>query len=322
MSRRERQKIDITSGGDPNENVTDNQSRKAQKRRRIGNGGSIDSSGATVIVKQAGKVSIVAEDHAPVNDDVEIEVRPKSRKELRTEKKQAAKKANAASIAASAKPTVVATLSVEEQKIERLRLRKERRQETLKERKQQDRLKFKEQRQEKKFRKLKKRNREMNAPGGSGAKGKVEQQTKDKNQDTESDKKSPKPEAMDANVFNDLFNGTHDDTTGTTTLRLGVKYKDLVVGNGPVAQDRMLVSVKYKLTGGKFGVTIDSSKKFNFRLGKGEVIQGWDIGVVGMREGGRRQLIVPPKAGYGSQDIGAGSGATLFFDVTLLECRA
>ena len=49
------------------------------------------------------------------------------------------------------------------------------------------------------------------------------------------------------------------------------------------------------------------------------VIQGWDIGLLGMHEGGRRKLIVPPKAGYGSQDIGAGSGAMLYFDITLLS---
>ena len=51
------------------------------------------------------------------------------------------------------------------------------------------------------------------------------------------------------------------------------------------------------------------------------VIKGWDIGVVGMKVGGRRQLIVPPKAGYGSEDIGAGPGAVLFFDITLLNMR-
>jgi len=313
MSRRERQELKSFSGGDLSENLMDDQSPKAQKRRRIGRSGSTDNSEATVTVTKGVENSIVVDQE---------QVRPKSRKELRTEKKQAAKKA-AASVDASNKPTPIVKLSEEEQKMERIRLKKERRMETLKERKQQERLNYKEIRQEKKLRKVKKRNREINAPGGSGAKkGKTELQKIERKQDQEKTKKSQKPEAMDSHVFNDLFNGTHNDTTGATTLRLGVKYIDLVVGNGPVAQDRTLVTVKYKLTGGKFGATIDSSKKFNFRLGKGEVIQGWDIGVAGMREGGRRQLIVPPKAGYGSQDIGAGSGATLFFDVTLLECRA
>jgi FKBP-type peptidyl-prolyl cis-trans isomerase len=81
-----------------------------------------------------------------------------------------------------------------------------------------------------------------------------------------------------------------------------------------------MVTVKYKLTAGKFGATLDSSKKFSFRFAMGEVIQGWEIGMEGMRQGGKRRLIVPPKAGYGSQDIGAGSGAILYFDITLLSC--
>jgi FKBP-type peptidyl-prolyl cis-trans isomerase len=122
-------------------------------------------------------------------------------------------------------------------------------------------------------------------------------------------------------VLNQVFHGSNDDATGATTLRLGVKYVDVVEGKGPEAQNRNLVTVEYRLTAGKFGATIDSGSNFNFRLGKGEVIQGWDIGVVGMRVGGRRQLIVPPKAGYGGQDIGAGPGATIFFDITLLACR-
>jgi FKBP-type peptidyl-prolyl cis-trans isomerase len=63
----------------------------------------------------------------------------------------------------------------------------------------------------------------------------------------------------------------------------------------------------------------NSNKKFTFRLGKGEVIQGWDIGMMGMRQGGTRHLIVPPKAGYKSEDIGAGPGGLLYFDITLLS---
>jgi peptidylprolyl isomerase len=71
------------------------------------------------------------------------------------------------------------------------------------------------------------------------------------------------------------------------------------------------------------GAWFDSAKKFTFRLSKGEVIQGWDFGMVGMQQGvRRRRLIVPPKAGYGSQDIGAGAGAVLVlhFDITLFSC--
>ena len=52
----------------------------------------------------------------------------------------------------------------------------------------------------------------------------------------------------------------------------------------------------------------------------GEVIEGWEIGLQGMKQGGIRHIIVPPKAGYGTKDIGAGVGATLYFEVTLLKC--
>jgi FKBP-type peptidyl-prolyl cis-trans isomerase len=121
-------------------------------------------------------------------------------------------------------------------------------------------------------------------------------------------------------VLSEIIRGSKDES-GMTTTQLGVQYKDIVVGGGVAVKNKSLVTVQYKLTGGKFGAVLDSSKNFNFRAGKGEVIQGWDIGLVDMREGGRRKLIVPPKAGYGSQDIGAGSGAILYFDITVLSVR-
>ena len=94
----------------------------------------------------------------------------------------------------------------------------------------------------------------------------------------------------------------------------------MVIGKGQVVQNNSLVTVRYKLKGGKFNTVIDSSKKFIFRVGKGEVIQGWEVGVQGMAVGGTRKLVVPPKAGYGGKDIGAGPGALLYFDITVLAC--
>lgn len=105
------------------------------------------------------------------------------------------------------------------------------------------------------------------------------------------------------------------------TLEMGVQFVDVAVGKGPeIVQDNSLLTVRYKLTGGKYGVVIDSSKKFTFRVGKGEVVKGWEIGVRGMAVGGVRKLIIPPKAGYGGEDIGAGPGGLLFFDISVLSC--
>ena len=70
------------------------------------------------------------------------------------------------------------------------------------------------------------------------------------------------------------------------------------------------------------GKLLDSSGNFGFRLGKGEVIEGWDIGVAGMRVGGTRRLIVPREAGYGNKDVGAGRGADLYFEIELLQVAA
>lgn len=105
-----------------------------------------------------------------------------------------------------------------------------------------------------------------------------------------------------------------------TTLAKGVQYQDLIVGNGPTVQHRKKIRVSYVLrakshTSGKI---IDSSRNYGFRLGKGEVIQGYDIGLQGMRVGGTRRLIVPPAAGYGNRDVGAGRGADLYFEIELL----
>ena len=105
----------------------------------------------------------------------------------------------------------------------------------------------------------------------------------------------------------------------------GLIIENIEIGDGTEAQDYNKVVVNYT---GKLedGSIFDSSLNpgrgpFTFTLGVGSVIKGWDIGVKGMKVGGRRRLTVPPELGYG--DKGAGSvippGATLIFDVDLLE---
>ena len=97
------------------------------------------------------------------------------------------------------------------------------------------------------------------------------------------------------------------------------------IGDGTEAQDYNKVVVNYtgKLEDGSiFDSSLNPGREpFTFTLGVGSVIKGWDIGVKGMKVGGKRRLTVPPELGYG--DKGAGSvippGATLIFDVDLLE---
>lgn len=100
-----------------------------------------------------------------------------------------------------------------------------------------------------------------------------------------------------------------------------VKYCDLLLGKGPEIEERKKAKVKYVLRAkDKKGKVIDSGGNFGFKMGKGEVIEGWEIGMKGMKQGGIRHIIVPPKAGYGTKDIGGGAGAILYFEVTLLSC--
>ena len=105
----------------------------------------------------------------------------------------------------------------------------------------------------------------------------------------------------------------------------GLVIKDLIEGEGKQAQDFNKVVVNYtgKLEDGSiFDSSLNPGREpFSFTLGVGSVIKGWDIGVKGMKVGGKRQLTIPSELGYG--DNGAGNvippGATLIFEVELLE---
>lgn len=75
--------------------------------------------------------------------------------------------------------------------------------------------------------------------------------------------------------------------------------------------------------GKKFDSSVDRGSPFDFPLGAGRVIRGWDAGVAGMKAGGKRRLIIPPDMGYGQRGAGRviPPGATLLFDVELLDVR-
>ncbi|HTU40282.1 MAG TPA: FKBP-type peptidyl-prolyl cis-trans isomerase [Candidatus Aquilonibacter sp.] len=104
----------------------------------------------------------------------------------------------------------------------------------------------------------------------------------------------------------------------------GLQYWDTRVGNGATAKEGSHVRVHYTgwLTNGKkFDSSLDSGKPFDFTIGNGEVIRGWEEGVTGMRVGGKRQLRIPPSLGYGADGTPDGTippNATLIFDIQLL----
>jgi len=111
------------------------------------------------------------------------------------------------------------------------------------------------------------------------------------------------------------------------TTPSGLQYEDGVVGSGAEARAGSQVSVHYTgwlhadgERGRKFDSSRDRGQPFDFALGAGQVIGGWDEGVQGMRVGGTRTLLIPPQLGYGARGAGGviPPHATLLFEVELL----
>jgi peptidylprolyl isomerase len=103
-----------------------------------------------------------------------------------------------------------------------------------------------------------------------------------------------------------------------------LEVKDLVEGTGPEAKTGDLVTVQYVgvdyATGEEFDASWDRGAPFPFTLGAGDVISGWDLGVAGMKVGGRRELIIPPDLAYGAQGQppAIAPNSTLIFVIDLL----
>ena len=117
-------------------------------------------------------------------------------------------------------------------------------------------------------------------------------------------------------------------TAPTSQPRGEFSQTDLRVGTGTAASNGRVVTVSY--TGWLYdpsraeqkGTQFDSRPSFSFTLGGGQVIRGWDQGVVGMRVGGLRRLVLPPELGYGSTGSGPiPPNASLVFDIELLSVQ-
>lgn len=110
--------------------------------------------------------------------------------------------------------------------------------------------------------------------------------------------------------------------SGTTTSS-GLVIDEITLGEGDEAQPGRMVSVHYTgwlIDGAKFDSSVDRNEPFDFPLGGGYVIRGWDEGVAGMKVGGKRKLTIPPDLGYGQRGAGGviPPNATLVFEVELL----
>jgi FKBP-type peptidyl-prolyl cis-trans isomerase len=125
-----------------------------------------------------------------------------------------------------------------------------------------------------------------------------------------------------------------DATSATGTENMPLQKIELAPGAGAEIKSGQTALVHYtgwlydaatpENKGKKFDSSVDRNEPFEFPVGAGMVIKGWDEGVVGMKPGGKRRLVIPADMGYGARGAGGGlipGGATLVFDVELVEIR-
>ncbi len=152
---------------------------------------------------------------------------------------------------------------------------------------------------------------------------------------TQTDSPTPTPSVGDV-ALQDVKNILHasgspepaETSYPVQTLEAGMKVQDTKIGTGQEARSGMAVAVHYtgRLADGTvFDSSLERKQPFEFILGGGMVIRGWDLGVAGMRVGGKRSLLIPPTLAYGEQGAGGGAippNAILLFDVELLAVQS
>ena len=112
-----------------------------------------------------------------------------------------------------------------------------------------------------------------------------------------------------------------------TATGLGIEDTQVGTGASPVKGKTCVMHYTGWLytdgvKGKKFDSSVDRGEPFEFQIGVGQVIKGWDEGVMSMKVGGKRTLVIPPELGYGARGVGGGlipGGATLLFEVELLD---
>jgi FKBP-type peptidyl-prolyl cis-trans isomerase FkpA len=130
-------------------------------------------------------------------------------------------------------------------------------------------------------------------------------------------------------VSKDTSSGVTQNTSisqGTSQRDSQLRIEDLSIGTGPEAKVGDRISVHYTgwlADGAKFDSSRDRNEPFEFILGQGNVIEGWDKGVVGMKVGGKRKLVIPPQMAYGERGAGGiiPPNAVLTFEVELLAVQ-
>lgn len=127
-------------------------------------------------------------------------------------------------------------------------------------------------------------------------------------------------------TMNNNQNNSQSQTSPTASPSVGLKIEDIQIGTGAEVKKGDIISIHYKgtlLDGREFDSSYKRGQPFETQIGVGQVIKGWDEGVVGMKVGGKRKLTIPPELGYGERGAGAviPPNATLIFEVELVGIK-